>query len=191
MTQTTTQKTQGKTVNGVRVGDLHATISAVRQEPSLGKAIFRARNQWQGQALNETEIGNFFCAGEEREHKQKFTYQNDEGYVLLGNDDAANPVEFVLHGLAGCVTTTTVYHAAAHGIHIDEMETILEGDLDLQGLLQTDPSVPSGYQGIRVSMKIKSDASDKQLKMLKTFYKYSPVFDTLTRAVEVKVDVYA
>src|SRR5690606_19318784 len=113
------------------------------------------------------EIGQFFCAGEEHTHKQRFVFRNDEGYVLLGNDDAANPVEFVLHALAGCVTTTTVYHAAARGIHIDELETTLEGDLDLQGLLQTDPSVPSGYQAIRVEMRIKSDAKPEQIEELK------------------------
>lgn len=191
MEQLAKKEEQHRTVNGVNVKDLHDTISAVRSQPALGKAIFRARNQWQGQALNETEIGNFYCAGEEREHKKKFTYQNDEGYVLLGNDDSANPVEFILHGLAGCVTTTTVYHAAAHGIHIDELETTLEGDLDLQGLLQTDPSVPSGYQNINVSMRIKSDASGEQLAMLKEFYKFSPVVDTLTRAVKVNVKVEA
>ena len=191
MEQLARNETEEKRVNGVSIKDLHGTISAVRNEPSLGKAIFRARNQWKGQALNETEIGDFYCAGEERQHKQKFVFQNDEGYVLLGNDDAANPVEFVLHGLAGCVTTTTVYHAAAHGIHIDELETTLEGNLDLQGLLQTDPSVPCGYQGVKVSMKIKSNATEEQLEMLKGFYKYSPVFDTLTRAVNVDVTVEA
>lgn len=191
MEQTAIQERAAKVVNGVNIEDLHGTISAVRREPALGKAIFRARNQWKGQALNETEIGDFYCAGEERQHKHKLVYQNDEGYVLLGNDDAANPVEFVLHGLAGCVTTTTVYHAAAHGIHIDELETILEGDLDLQGLLQTDPEVQSGYESIRVTMKIKSNATEKQLETLKEFYKYSPVFDTLTRPVKVTVNVDA
>ena len=170
---------------------MHGTIDAVRENPDLGESRFRVRNTWKGQALNESEIGDFFVAGEERKHKGKLTYQNDEGYVLLGNDDAANPVEFILHGLAGCVTTTTVYHAAAHGINIQELETTLEGDLDLQGFLQTDPSVPSGYQNIRVNMKIKSDADQEQLKMLREFYKFSPVFDTLERAVKVNVDVEA
>jgi uncharacterized OsmC-like protein len=112
-----------------------------------------------------------------------------KGMSLLGNDDAANPVEFILHGLAGCLTTTTVYHAAAHGINIQSLETTLEGDLDLQGLLQTDPTVPSGYQEIRVSMKIKSDAKEDQLESLKNFYRFSPVFDTLMRPVKVNVSI--
>lgn len=182
---------ENERVNGVSVSDLHGTISAVKKDPSLAPARFRVKNRWLGQALNESEIGSFFCAGEERTHKTRLVYQNDEGYVLLGNDDAANPVEYILHGLAGCITTTTVYHAAAHGIRIDELETTLEGDLDLRGLLQTDPSVPPGYQNIRVSMKIKADVTPEERKKLESFYKFSPVFDTLTRAVEVDVKVEA
>jgi uncharacterized OsmC-like protein len=189
MEQTARSEEKGMRVNGVNINDLHGTISAVRKEPSLGKAIFRARNQWKGQALNETEIGDYYCAGEERQHKQKFLFQNDEGYVLLGNDDAPNPVEFILHGLAGCITTTTVYHAAAHGIHIDELETTLEGTLDLQGMLQTNPSIHCGYESITVSMNIKSNATEEQLELLKGFYKFSPVLDTLTRAVNIGVNV--
>lgn len=185
----TNAKQAEKRVNGVDVGALHETIRAIRTEPNLGHAQFRAWNTWKGQALNETEIGDFFCAGEERTHKKKLVYQNDEGYVLLGNDDAGNPVEFILHALAGCITTTTVYHAAAHGITIKALETTLEGDLDLQGLLQTNPSVPCGFQNIRVSMKIDSDANAEQQDLLRTFYRYSPVFETLTRPTNVAIEV--
>lgn len=185
------QPIESKRVNGIPVEDLHRTIKAVRESPYLGSATFRATNRWLGQGLNETEIGEFYCAGEEHAHVKKFVFRNDEPHSLHGTDEGANPVEFVLHALAGCVTSTTVYHAAARGIRIESLETILEGDLDLQGLLQTDPSVPSGYQNIRVQMNIKSDATPKQLEELKTFFAFSPVFDTLTRAVKVDVSVNA
>lgn len=190
MTTDTKVKT-AKTVNGVSLNDLHGTIKAIRGEPALGKAVFRASNKWLGRALNRTTIGNYYCAGAERSHKKPFVFDNDEGDVLLGEDNGANPVEFVLHALAGCVTTTTVYHAAARGITIDELETTLEGDLDLQGMFALDPKVPSGYQNIRVTMKIKSDAPPEKLEELKNFYKLSPVFGTLTSPVNVAVRVEA
>ena len=123
---TNANKEQSSThTNGVNRLELHQTINAVRENPKLGASQFRVRNQWLGQALNESEIGNFFCAGEEHKHISRLVYQNDEGKILLGGDIAANPVEFILHGLAGCLTTTTVYHAAANGIQIEELETTL------------------------------------------------------------------
>jgi hypothetical protein len=87
----------------------------------------------------------------------------------------ANPVEFVLHALAACLTTSLVYHAAARGIHIESAESTLESDLDLRGFLGLSDTVRKGYQNIRVGFKIKSDAPAEQLREL---CKFSPVFDS-------------
>lgn len=182
------EKTE-KRINGVDAIALHETIKGVRREPSLGVSKFRATNRWMGQALNRTPIGNFYTAGQEHFHEKDFVLENDEASVLLGKDEAANPVEYVLHALAGCVTTTTVYYAAVNGIHIQELETTLEGDLDTRGFLGVSKEVPTGYQNIRVRMKIKSDAPAEKVEVLKKFYENSPVFGTLTRGVAVSVDV--
>jgi len=178
-----------KSVNGVNLAALHDTIKTIRTRPELGASTFRLSNQWIDQALNRSTVGDFFVAGEERKHKRTFVFENDEGEVLLGKDEGANPVEFILHALAGCIITTTVYHAAAHGINIKKLETTLEGDLDLRGLLAISSEVPSGYQDIRVSLKIESDASGEKLEKLKGFYKLSPVLGTLTRPAKIDVAV--
>ena len=68
--------------------------------------------------------------------------------MLLGKDKGANPVEYLLAGLTGCITTSLVAHAAARGVKIDSIESTLKGDIDLQELLQIDKSVNLGYQGI-------------------------------------------
>ena len=108
--------------------------------------------------------------------------------MLLGEDEGANPVEFVLHALAGCMTTTMVYHAAARGINIESVESELEGDLDLHGFLRLDENVRNGYQNVRVSFKVKSDASPEQLADLA---RISPVFDIVSNAVPIEVDIVA
>ena len=111
---------------------------------------------------------------------------NAEPPVLLGQDEGANPVEYVLHALAGCMTTTMVYHAAARGITIESVETELEGDLDLHGFLRIDDTVRNGYENVRVKFKVKSDASPEQLEDLA---KISPVFDIVSNPVPVAVSI--
>ena len=112
----------------------------------------------------------------------------DEPAILLGNDIAANPVEYLLHSLAACLTTSMVYHAAARGIHIEEVESSLEGDIDLHGFLDLDDRVRNGFQGIRVKFKIRADVSDRQLQELAQLGPgHSPVFDSLTNGVPVSV----
>ncbi len=108
---------------------------------------------------------------------------------MLGANEGANPVEFLLHALAGCITTTTVLHAAARGIEIRRLSTELEGDLDLQGLLDLDPDAAVAYERIRVRMDIDADCSDEELDALLTFvHAHSPVSNTITRPVTVTLE---
>jgi uncharacterized OsmC-like protein len=105
---------------------------------------------------------------------------------LLGQNESANPGEFLLHALAGCITTTTVLHAAARGIRIESMTSEVSGDVDLQGLLDLDPSVPSGFRQITMTVKIDADCSDEELDQLLEFvHGHSPVCDTVCRPVPV------
>jgi uncharacterized OsmC-like protein len=98
-------------------------------------------------------------------------------------------VEFLLHALAGCVTTTFVLHAAARGIAIRELSTRLEGDLDLRGLLGLDDSVSPGYEQIRIEMKVKADCSDEELDDLLAYtQQHSPVCNTVCRPVPVMIE---
>jgi uncharacterized OsmC-like protein len=116
------------------------------------------------------------------------TLTADEPEILLGTDRAANPVEHLLHALAACVTSSMVYHAAARGIAIDEVESSLDGDLDLQGFLGLDPSVRNGYQQIRLKLRIKADVTDEQLQELSSLGPmFSPVYDSIRNGVPVFV----
>ena len=175
-------------VNGVNVYDLFSTIDAVKGAPANAIFRFRVRNNWQGGSQNCSTVGDFFGAGEERPRNRPFVLEADEHGVLLGKDEAANPVEYLLHALAACLTTSMVYHAAARGIEIQEIESSLEGNIDLQGFLDLDKNVRMGYQGIRVNFKIKANVPDEQLQeIVQLGTGHSPVYDSLTRGVPVSV----
>ena len=175
-------------VNGVTVEDLSNTINAIKATPSIAKFKFRIRNQWVDGGRNSSTADGFYGAGQEQSRPKPFVLEADEPSVLLGKDTAANPVEHLLHALASCLTTSMVYHAAARGIEIEEVESSLEGDLDLRGFLDLDKNVRNGYQGIRVNFKIKADVPDAKLQELGQLGSgHSPVFDSLTRGVPVSV----
>jgi uncharacterized OsmC-like protein len=118
-----------------------------------------------------------------------FEFTNGEPPVLLGANEGANPVEFLLHALAGCVTTTFVLHATARGIAIQELSTQLEGEIDLQGLLGLDDSVPPGYEQIRIKLHVKADCPDEQIDALLAYtQQHSPVCNTVCRPVPVSIE---
>jgi uncharacterized OsmC-like protein len=177
-------------INGLDVNAALATIAAIKADKSLAKFQFRARNTWINGGENRSVIRDFYGAGrEDNSRSTSFEFTNGEPPVLLGNNEGANPVEFLLHALAGCVTTTFVLHAMARGIVIKELSTELAGDLDLQGLLGLDEAVSPGYEQIRIRMHVKADCSDKDLEDLLAYaQQHSPVCNTICRPVPVVID---
>ena len=178
-------------VNGVNVQELFKTIDEVKKKATIAKFRFRADNTWINGGHNRTSIRDFYGAGgEDTSRKTPFILDADEPRVLLGTDFGPNPVEYVLAALAGCLTSSLVYHGAARGIAIEEVESHLEGDLDLRGFLGLSEDVRNGYENIRVTFKIKADATEEQLRQLvQLAQKRSPVFDIVSHPVPVSVEL--
>lgn len=179
--------TAEKKVNGINLDILAETVNAIKNDPELGKCTFRARNTWIAGGHNCTTITGFYGAKQEIAHKQKFELHADEPAILAGEDQAANPVEHLLNALAGCVTTSMVAHAAVRGIHIEELESELEGDIDLRGFLGLAADVPKGYTDIRLKFKVKTAADN--LEQLKELAEMSPVYNTLINGSKVSISV--
>src|SRR5215831_1078937 len=181
------QATMTGVINGVDVDRIGATIRAVQENTSLGTFQFRAKNRWIGGGHNRSTIQSFYGAGQEDTARKKpFVLDSDEPPVLLGKDHGANPYEYVLHALAAGLTTSLVYHAAARGIHIESVESTLEGDLDLQGFLGLSDKVRRGFKEIRVHFAIKSNAPAEQLNEL---IRFSPVLDIVSNPVPVSIQI--
>lgn len=177
-----------KRENGINLNTLKETVSALQKDPELGKCRFRASNKWIDADHNCSTISSFYAAKQEIDHKKKFELHADEPAMLAGEDEGANPVEHLLHALASCVTTSMVAHAAVRGIHIDELESELEGDIDLNGFLGLNSEVPKGYTNIRMKFKVKSEEDRENLKKLAEF---SPVYNTLINGAKVDIQVEA
>jgi uncharacterized OsmC-like protein len=188
MTDTTrTLSTSPSLINGVDTQTLMATVNLIKDDPSLGACRFRARNTWLSGNYNRSVVTGFFGAGQEVAHARTFALDADEPAILAGHDQGANPVEHLLHALASCLTTSLVAHAAVRGIEIDELESALEGDIDLRGFLGLDATVPRGYTAIRVAFRARGTAEN--VARLRELAEFSPVFNTLSRGARVEVTV--
>ena len=174
-------------VNGVNLEILNGTVQAIADDPELGKCRFRATNAWHGGTDNRTTVSGFYGAKQEIPHKQQYVMRADEPLILAGGDEGANPVEYLLSALAACVTTSMVAHAAVRGIHIDSLESELEGDIDLNGFLGLSASTPKGYTDIRIRFRVETDADN--LEQLKELSAFSPVLNTLTQGTNVSIEV--
>ena len=188
MGSNTADKTKAKIINGVNVTELFQTVDVIKAAPVAAKFRFRLNNKWIGGGHNRSTVNEFEGACADHSRPEPFVLEADEPKLLLGQDQAPNPVEYLLKALTACVTSSMVYHAAAKGIQIDELESKVEGDIDLRGFLGIDPSVRNGFQNIRMSFRIRADATEEQLQELVALGPtFSPVFDSVTKGVPVTV----
>jgi uncharacterized OsmC-like protein len=173
--------------NGVNIKALSKMVAAVKANPELARFEFRATNEWLGGDSSRTTIKEFTGAGTIRPHDGSgFQVLSGEHRVLCGQDKAPNPIEWLLHSLVGCMTTTLAYHSASRGIVIEAIESTIAGNIDLHGFLGLSEENRNACSNIRVNMRIKCDASPI---VLKSFAKLSPVFNIVARSAPVNVTI--
>lgn len=189
----TTIRSTERVRNGVDTEMLFATLDAITAQPEIARFQWRATNRWVHGAHNRTTIKDFIGAGGQLDTSREVPFVLDAGEpaVLVGTDTGPNPAEYLLHALAACVTTSLVYVAAARGVRLTEVESTLEGDMNLNGALGTDPdNHRNGFERIRMTFRLKGDATPEKLReVVARAHGRSAVFDSITRGVPVHVDV--
>lgn len=178
-------------INGVNVDQLVATVTAIKQNPDLARFQFRAHNDWIGGGHSRTSVQGFYGAGQEDTSRRKpFVLEGDELPVLLSANAGPNAVEAVLHALASCLAVGFIYNAAAQGINIESLSFDLEGDLDLRAFLGLSEEERPGYEVIRLTYQVKSDASREKIEELCNYVqKTSPVLDIIRNPVPVSISI--
>jgi uncharacterized OsmC-like protein len=177
--------------NGVDSRRLSGTLDALKAEPTLGVFQFRAHNQWVDGAHNRSSIQVFYGGGQEDVSRaEAFTVDAGEPAVLLGTDTGPNPAEFLLHALAACLTTALIYTATARGITLTEVDSILEGDMDVRGAFGLSDDARDGFTNIRVTFVVTGDAPDDELReLVQRAQARSAVFDVVANGVPVEISV--
>jgi uncharacterized OsmC-like protein len=190
MTTTATTDPQPH-INGVDVSTLRATREAVRGNQPLAKFQFRAGNRWVTGTHSVSTFHGFHGVGQELTHARPTSVDSDHPEVLVGNDNGPTPVEYLLHGIAACLTAGIGNIAAARGVTLTKVESSVEGDIDLVGILGlSDGGVRNGYEQVRVSIRIEGDADEETLRsIVEQSRRRSAVYDALTQPTPVVIDV--
>lgn len=191
-TTKTTTKAPRAPRNGVDTPLLLGTIGAVAGQRELAKFTFRATNKWLRGTHSQTRMDGFAGAGGEHAQTGDFRYDADHPPVLCGKGEGPTPVEFLLHALAACITAGIANIAAARGVTLHEVESTVEGNIDLSGIFGLPNAARNGYQAIRVGFRIRGDAPPEKLReIIEQSRARSAVFDVLTNGVPVELAIDA
>jgi uncharacterized OsmC-like protein len=176
--------------NGVDTAKLFATLDAVKAQPEAARFRFSVDNRWISGTHNRNQISTFFGVGAEQQREATFAVEADHPAVLVGGDAAPTPAELMLAALASCLTSGLGNIAAVRKITLESVESRVEGDIDLRGVLGLSGEVRNGFEQIRVSFRVRGDAPPAELrKLVEQAVARSAVYDALTHGVPISVDV--
>jgi len=176
--------------NGVNVQALLDARVALKDAPGATAFTWRASCKWQNGTYSKTSVQGFFGLGQEQQHKTETTFEADHPEIFASEDRGITPIEYVLVGLASCLTAGIAAVAQNRGIQLRSVESKLEGKMDIRGILGMDSDVRNGYDDIKVTFKVDADASKQDIEALVAqSQKRSAVYDVITNPVNVTVEV--
>ena len=176
--------------NGVNVQALLDAREVLRGAPEAAQFTWRASSKWQDGVHSTTTIQNYFGLGEEQSHKRESVFDADHPETFAATDNGITPIEYLLVGLASCLTAGVASVAQNRGIQLRSVTSTVEGSHDIRGILGVDSDIRNGFSGIKVTFTIDADASKQDIEALVAqSQKRSAVFDALTNPTDVTVEV--
>jgi uncharacterized OsmC-like protein len=176
--------------NGVNVQALLEAREALKGAPEAAQFVWRATSTWRDGVHSTTTVKDFFGLGEEQSHKTESVFEADHPAVFAAEDNGITPIEYLLVGLAGCLTAGVAAVAQNRGIQLRSVASTVEGRHDIRGILGADSDVRNGFTDIKVSFTIDADAAREDIEALVAqSQKRSAVFDALTNPTDVTVEV--
>lgn len=117
-----------------------------------------------------------------------FTMILDEPKALGGTNDGANPLEYLLAALSGCLNVVSHMVAKEMAFELRSLEIELEGDLNPAKYMGISDAERTGFKEIRARIKPDADADAVTLeRWLKTVESRCPVDDNVVNSTPVKI----
>jgi uncharacterized OsmC-like protein len=176
--------------NGVNVDALLGARTALTDAPEAANFNWRATCEWRNGTHSTSNVDGFFGLGAEQKHRTTYSFDVDHPEIFASEDNGATPVEYVLVGLAGCLTAGVAAVAQMREIQLNSVEATVEGAMDVRGILGMDTDVRNGFSSIKVTYRIDADATPDEIKALVAqSQKRSAVYDVITNPTDVRVEV--
>ena len=176
--------------NGVNVAALLGAREALSGAPEAAEFTWRAACTWRKGTHSHSTVAGFTGLGSEQQHRATYEFDVDHPECFASEDNGATPVEYVLVGLAGCLTAGVAAVAQMRGIQLRSVTATIEGQMNVLGILGADPDIRNGFDQVTVRFAIDADASREDLQaLLAQSQKRSAVFDVVSNPTRVSVEL--
>ena len=182
--------TATKVDNGVNVEALLGAREALSAAPEAADFTWRASCTWRNGTHSRSTVSSFSGLGAEQQHRVTYEFDVDHPECFASEDNGATPVEYVLVGLAGCLTAGVAAVAQMRGIQLHSVTATIEGQMNVLGILGADPDIRNGFDAITIRFAIDADASREDLEaLIAQSQKRSAVFDVVANPTKILVEL--
>lgn len=173
------------TVNGINTDALRGAVDAITQDPTKGQTHWQVTSHWRGGTRSDAKVSCYGIGGQTV--PRDFTIKLDEPLELCGKNEFANPQEYLLAALNGCMIVGYTANCALEGIELEELRIETEGDIDLRGFLGISPEVAPGYEQLRYTVHLKGNGTPEQFeKIHRTVMATSPNYYNVRNPIPLK-----
>ena len=122
--------------NGVNVQALLDAREALKGAPDAAKFTWRASCKWQNGTYSTAHLRRLLRPGPGTAAQDlDDVFEADHPEIFASEDRGITPIEYVLVGLASCLTAGVAAVAQNRGIQLRSVESKLEGKMDIRGIL--------------------------------------------------------
>ena len=176
--------------NGVNVEALLGAREALSAAPEAADFTWRASCTWRNGTHSRSTVTSFSGLGAEQQHRVTYEFDVDHPECFASEDNGATPVEYVLVGLAGCLTAGVAAVAQMRGIQLHSVTATIEGQMNVLGILGADPDIRNGFEAVTVRFAIDADASREDIEaLIAQSQKRSAVFDVVANPTKILVEL--
>lgn len=121
---------------------------------------------------------------------REFSIIIDEPPALGGDDQAANPVEYLLASYAGCINVVAHLTAKERNINVEKLRISVKGNINPSRLFGKSDEERAGFKNIIVDFEPHSDASPEELtEWIKDIKNRCPVNDNLSAPTPISFEL--
>lgn len=170
--------------NNINVSGLSEFVNEVKDQCEQSDIKYGVHIDWVSGTRTKATVQNITLGGQRL--VRNFSFEIDEPNQLLGLNSNPTPQEYLMAGVAGCMSVTFVAGATLLGIILESLRIEISGEIDLSGFLGIECLQPTGFKEFTCNIIVSGNGTSEQYEVLRQrVMKHSPNYASMVNGVKI------
>jgi len=170
--------------NSINISALSEFVNEIKEINEQAQIKYGVNVEWQSGTRTKATIQNTVLGRQKL--TRGFSFEIDEPSQLLGINSNPTPQEYLMAGVAGCMSVTFVAGATVLGITLESLTVEITGEIDLRCFLGIESTAPTGFKELNCNFIVSGDGTKEQYEILRQrVMKHSPNYASMIDSVSI------